>query len=196
MQVPLELSVRDIEERDAVESLVNEKVATLERVCDYLTSCRVAVERTQARGRTGNPLAMRIELGVPGRPPIVVKQEVGEDEGPDALPALVRETFASARRKLNEVVERQRGEVKQHLTPPETAIVGTIFHDRGYGFLETVDRREVYFHRNSVLNDDFDRLEIGTGVRYVEEEGEKGPQASTVAIVDKPGVSTPRAGGD
>jgi len=37
------------------------------------------------------------------------------------------------------------------------------------------------------LNDDFDRLEIGTGVRFVEEPGEEGPQASTVQIVDKPG---------
>ena len=33
---------------------------------------------------------------------------------------------------------------------------------------------EVYFHRNSVLHDDFDRLTIGMGVRYVAEDGEKG----------------------
>ena len=54
--------------------------------------------------------------------------------------------------------------------------------------------------RNSLivqaLNDDFDRLEPGTGVRYVEEAGAKGPQASTVQIVDKPGVKTPKAEGE
>jgi hypothetical protein len=37
------------------------------------------------------------------------------------------------------------------------------------------------------LRDDFERLEVGTGVRYCPSEGEQGPQASTVKIVDKPG---------
>ena len=39
-----------------------------------------------------------------------------------------------------------------------------------------------------MLQGDFPRLEIGTGVRFVEERGEEGPQASTVQIVDKPGA--------
>ncbi len=47
----------------------------------------------------------------------------------------------------------------------------------------------LYFHKNSVLGDEFERLEPGTGVRYVEEQGEKGPQASTIQIMDKPGVT-------
>jgi hypothetical protein len=52
----------------------------------------------------------------------------------------------------------------------------------------------IYFHRNSVLEGDFDRLEVGTGVNFFEhdDEGEHGPQASTVRIVDKPGVRAPR----
>jgi cold shock CspA family protein len=49
-----------------------------------------------------------------------------------------------------------------------------------YGFIVTPDGREVYFHRNSVVGGDFDRLEAGADVRFVEELGEQGPQASTV----------------
>jgi cold shock CspA family protein len=63
-----------------------------------------------------------------------------------------------------------------------------LFREEGYGFLETPDGREIYFHRNSVLHPGFDRLEIGTEVRFAEEEGEKGPQASTVAIVGTRGL--------
>jgi cold shock CspA family protein len=63
--------------------------------------------------------------------------------------------------------------------------VSKLFPDEGYGFLETPDGREVYFHRNSVLGADFDRLSIGTEVRFAEEEGEKGLQASTVTVVGK-----------
>jgi hypothetical protein len=51
--------------------------------------------------------------------------------------------------------------------------------------LEVVVRRE---SSEGILHDDFDRLEIGTGVRLDEEMGEKGPQASTVQIVDKQGA--------
>jgi len=58
-----------------------------------------------------------------------------------------------------------------------------LFPKQDYGFLETPDGREIYFHRNSVLHPGFDRLEIGTEVRFVEELGQEGPQASTVAIV-------------
>jgi cold shock CspA family protein len=43
----------------------------------------------------------------------------------------------------------------------------------------------VYFHRNSVLHGDFDRLSVGTEVRFSPEDGENGPQASSVQVVGK-----------
>jgi cold shock CspA family protein len=55
----------------------------------------------------------------------------------------------------------------------------------GYGFLETVDGYEIYFHRNSVLDHAFDELSIGSQVSFVAEKGEKGPQASTVRFLEK-----------
>ena len=53
------------------------------------------------------------------------------------------------------------------------------------GFIETPDGREIYFHRNSVLDGDFDRLTVGSEVRFVEEPGEKGAQATTVRMIGK-----------
>jgi cold shock CspA family protein len=44
----------------------------------------------------------------------------------------------------------------------------------------------VYFHRNSVLHDDFERLAIGTEVRFTPQDGDDGPRASSVQIVAKP----------
>jgi len=51
-------------------------------------------------------------------------------------------------------------------------------------------------HKNAVLHGDFDCVEIGTGVRFEEEMGEKGPQASTVQIIDKPGARMGSSGAD
>jgi cold shock CspA family protein len=72
-------------------------------------------------------------------------------------------------------------------------IVHRLFPDQDYGFIKTADTGEdVYFHRNSVLHRGFDRLTIGTGVRFVVEQGQKGLQASSVEIQFKsgPGFST------
>lgn len=66
-------------------------------------------------------------------------------------------------------------------------MVVRLFRDQGYGFIETAEGQELYFHRNSVLHDEFEQLRVGTGVRFAEEMGEEGPQASTVQITDRPG---------
>ena len=71
--------------------------------------------------------------------------------------------------------------MKVHQAPPE-ARIARLFPDEGYGFIETADGREVYFHKNSVVGERFERLEVGKEVRFVEEHGENGPQASTVHV--------------
>ncbi len=42
------------------------------------------------------------------------------------------------------------------------------------GFVETAEGREIFFHRNRVRDDAFDRLVVGAEVRFVEKTGEKG----------------------
>jgi cold shock CspA family protein len=54
-----------------------------------------------------------------------------------------------------------------------------------FGFLESNDGQEVYFHRNSVLGDGFSRLHVGSRVTFAEEMGEKGPQATTIKLLGK-----------
>jgi cold shock CspA family protein len=75
--------------------------------------------------------------------------------------------------------------VKAH-PPPNRARVLTLFPYEGYGFLQDDLGREIYFHRNSVLNGHFEKLAEGAEVRFVEEEGDEGPQASTVTLVRMP----------
>jgi cold shock CspA family protein len=125
----------------------------------------------------------------------VVKRESSEGDIHDSLRKVLREAFDAMRRKLKALAERQRGEVKTHPTQEETALVIRLLREEDYGFLKTPDGQEIYFHRNSVLRDAFDRLEVGTGVRFVATEGDDGLQASTVEIVDKPGPRARPSGG-
>ncbi len=77
--------------------------------------------------------------------------------------------------------------MKAHAEQPP-ATVARLDRGGGFGFLATADGREIYFHRNSVLDDGFEKLDAGMRVAFAEEQGEKGPQASTVRISGKHGL--------
>ena len=188
MEKPLELTFRNMPKSDATESLVREKVEKLERICNYMTSCRVILDKPQEHQKTGNPYQVLVEVHVPPKHNLVVKREPSESNMHDPLDVVVRDAFDAMNRQLREIVEKQRDEVKSHPEQEAVAIVSELNPDQDHGFLKTVDGRTIYFHRNAVLNDDYERLEVGTGVRFFEGQGEEGPQASTVQIVDKPGA--------
>ena len=63
--------------------------------------------------------------------------------------------------------------------------IAELHPDDDFGRILDSRRREVYFHRNSIINADFDSLAVGMEVRFAEEAGEKGPQASTVYLIGK-----------
>ncbi len=187
MKVPLEIVFKGIEHADEVETLIREEADKLERVCHYMIHCRVAVEKRQQHQEVGNPYRVRIDMTVPPGHELVVKRETSKGDMHDPLDIVIKHAFNSAARQLQKLVEQQRGDVKTHPDQQVTAVVHKLFPNEGYGFLRTVDTQdEIYFHRNSVLHDDFDRLTIGLGVRYTAELGQKGLQATSVQIVDKP----------
>jgi cold shock CspA family protein len=185
MQIPLEIAYRGIEKSDEIEALIREKTEKLEKICGYISSCRIAVEKPQKHQKSGNPYRVRIDVTVPPGHEIVARREPSHGNVHTDLPAEIREAFDAVRRQLKELVERQRGEMKTHPQQEVHAVVSKLFREEGYGFLETLDGREIYFHRNSVLGDDFDTLSVGTGVNFTEQPGEKGPHASTVRVVGR-----------
>jgi ribosomal subunit interface protein len=191
MKISPEITYRNVEKTNAIDTLIQEKIAKLELVCNYINSCHIAIEKTHDRPRSGSPYRVRIDITVPPGHEIVAQSNPGESNQYDPLDAVIRDAFNAARQQLVKLSERQQESHRpqnQEAEQDTTALVTKLFHDRGYGFLKTLDGREIYFHRNSVLHNDFERLGIGTGVHFSLEMGEEGPQASTVKIVDKPGV--------
>lgn len=173
MKVPLEVSSRNVELTDELRDLIHDKAGKLRTFHDNIISCRVMVEVPHRSQKKGHPYNIRIELTVPGGE-VVVKREPGED-----LRAAIVSSFDVVERQLKSYAGRQRGEVKTHGEKP-TARVDKLFPDEGYGFLMTLDGREIYFHENAVLGAKFKDLAEGTLVSFVEREGDKGAQASSV----------------
>lgn len=194
MKIPAEISYRNVEKTEALESLVREKIEKLEKFCDHINSCRVAVEKVHDRPSSGSPYRVRLDITIPPGHELAVVRNPNEGTQYDELPTVIRDAFEAARRQVVELNERQHDKVKEHPQQDIVAVVTKLFKEQGYGFIKTLDTgREIYFHKNSVIHDDFDRIEVGTGVQFTESLGEMGPQATTVHIVNKPGVSTDRA---
>jgi cold shock CspA family protein len=186
MRVPLEISFHGLSRSDSLEKLIRKDAAKLEKVCDDLISCRIGIKLDQKSSNTSNPFKIRIEMRFPPSNNLVVTHKSGVKEAADDLPTAIKNAFKSAHRRLKQAVEKQQGDRKSHSGRDMTALVTKIFAHEGYGFIRSLDGEEIYFHRNSVPNDDFERLEPGTGVSYTVGLGKKGLQATTVQIVNKP----------
>lgn len=183
MKLPMQVTFRNMEGSDAMKANIEERAAKLDQVCGEIMSCRVMVESLHRHRQAGNLYHVRIDLTVPGKE-LVVSREPHEHHSHTDVYVAIRDAFDAARRQLESYARQRRQEVKTHAEPPHGRI-SQLFVEEGYGKIETSDKREIYFNRNSVLNADFDKLEIGAEVSFAEEQGERGPQASTVKLVGK-----------
>jgi ribosomal subunit interface protein len=188
MNGPFELTVKDVNKTPELEEFINSKVAKLEKICSHMISCRVMIEQPQKNQDRGSPYRVRVDITVPPSHEIVAKQSSSKGDIHDTLQSVIVNVFNAAIKQLKELTDRQHGEVKTHPHQQVMGIVNQVFPDRDYGFIKTLDTQEdIYFHKNSVLHDKFDKMTVGTGTRFIAEVGEKGLQASSVEIMYKPG---------
>ncbi len=201
MTIPLQVTFRNMEPPTGVEEWVRAGAEKLERFYSQIMGCHVTVEIPHHHCIKNALYHVRIDLRVPGGE-LVVKRESNprnqarqagtnavtkhlEKEVPHKnLRVAIDDAFRTAGRRLQDYARRQSGFVKTHELPSKARVI-KLLPDEGYGFLATEDGREFYFHKQSVLNRGFARLRVGTGVTFVEEQGEKGPQAGTVRIISK-----------
>jgi cold shock CspA family protein len=185
MQIPLQITFEGgLTMSEALRDRIEREAAKLERFHDRISSCRVAVIGRGGRRRHGDLYAVRLQLTGPGLADVVIDRNPPADHAHEDAFVAVRDAFAAARRRLQDRHRRMTGQVKTHEEAPRGRVT-RLFPEDGYGFLEAGDGREIYFHRNALVNGDFDRLSVGREVRFFEREGEKGPQASTLHLVPR-----------
>ncbi len=180
-----------VAQSEAIERYALARAEKLARFFDRIVVCRVAIEAPHQHHRKGKHYRVRVDITVPGGEVVAGRDPTPAAAHKDVYVAM-RDTFLAARRRLEDYVRRVDGRVKAH-EPMPRARVTRLFPDDGYGFLESAEGREIYFHQRAVLNEGFRNLRVGDRVRYVEESGEKGPQASTVRPAPRRKPRTPRA---
>ena len=191
MQVPLEIAFHNLDSSDWAEQEIRARVADLERMYERLNSCRVRVDQ-RARNSAGTiPPVVHIELGIPGGKDIVVSHEPEHLQRKFQRPDLhnaINEAFRIAERRLLDVKEQRDGRTKHvHHDGPNQSLgqVADIDTAGDFGFLLTKEGGMLYFHRNAVISGEFEELERGDDVYYVEDTGDTGPVASKVRVKAK-----------
>jgi ribosomal subunit interface protein len=186
MQTPAEIAFHNIESSDSIEDAIQDHIARLERIYDRMTTCRVRVDQRNQNSTGSIPPVVHIEISVPGGRDIVVAHEAGhlqrKFQAPDLRNA-INEAFRIAEQRLAKYKDKltDRTAPQTHEAAQEfSGQIAEMTPEKDHGFLMTKEGGLLYFHRNSVLSGNFDRLKRGDDVTYVEAMGDTGPIATKV----------------
>jgi cold shock CspA family protein len=177
MQTPVEIDFQGLEAKQELRSAIDTQVTQLEERFGRVTAGRVVLKAPGGHHRTGGLYEINIRLSLPEGREVNIARTPQDDERHSDLNYALNDAFKRARRQLQD----------QHEAQP-IATVARLDPSGEFGFLETGDGHEIYFHRNSVLDDGFAKLSVGARVIFAEEMGDKGPQASTVKPMGKHGL--------
>ena len=187
METQVEIDGHGVEISAALREVLNEHVRELEARYGRMTSCRVVVTGPGHKHRTGGLYDVRIHIALPDGREVAVDHLDHGDERHSDLHFAVNDAFKRARRQLQDEARELQGAIKHH-EPQPIGKIARIDVSGEFGFITTQDERDIYFHRNSVVGGSFKDLEPGTRVSFVEEQGDKGAQASTVKPLGKHGL--------
>ena len=191
MQVPAEITFHNTASSAAAEEAIRSHIERLERIFGHVTACRVCVDQRNQNQSETIPPVVRIEISVPGHNDIVVAHEPGHLQRKFQAPDLhnaINEAFRIAERRLAKFKDKltDREAVQRHEAAHEfRGQIAELNADQDFGYVMTKEGGLLYFHRNSVLIGDFDSLERGDDVTYVEDAGDTGPTASKVRVIER-----------
>ena len=109
-----------MESSEALSARISEHAAKLAQFYDGITRCDVLVEIPHRHKTAGRLFHVRVHLHLKGADLIVSRDPGIEDTHEDPYLA-VRDAFVTARRQVQNVVDRLRGEVKLHEAEAEAA---------------------------------------------------------------------------
>src|SRR5512146_539971 len=66
MQIPLQITIRDVEHSEALETHIRDKAKKLDEFFNHIMSCRVVVEVPHKHHRQGKQYHARVDIGVTG----------------------------------------------------------------------------------------------------------------------------------
>jgi cold shock CspA family protein/ribosome-associated translation inhibitor RaiA len=180
MTIRLQIAFEGLPASDSLRQRIRAETQKLEKFQDRIIGCRVVVRGRSRRRAHGDLYAIRVHITTSGSRDIVIDRNPDADHAHEDAYVAIRDAFNAARRRLQDRHRRLEGKMKAHAEPSRGRVLR--LHKDGYGFIETRDGREVYFHRNALRNGVFARLSKGASVQFWESETDGRVQASSVHL--------------
>lgn len=95
MDIPLQITVRDMGRSEALTALIRKDAEKLEKLQPDITRCKVVVEEGGRHRQQGRHFSVHLEVRVPGRETLVSTREHADAH------VAVRDAFEAARRQLS-----------------------------------------------------------------------------------------------
>jgi ribosome-associated translation inhibitor RaiA len=106
MSTPIEIHFHGLDRSEAVEQRVREKAAKLAKHFERMNRCRVVLEAPHRAAERAKVYQIKIEMSVPGQPPIVVRHEREGSHASEELSVAIRDAFEAALRKVDDMATK------------------------------------------------------------------------------------------
>lgn len=106
MQQPLQITFKEMEPSNAIESWIHEHAAKLEKFHGPIMHCHVVIEAPHRHSHHGRLYDVRIDITVPGDE-IVVSHQGPRDHAHEDVYVALRDAFRAARRQLQDAARRR-----------------------------------------------------------------------------------------
>ncbi len=179
MNMPTEITFHGIPVSPALRDSVTQRIQKMQRLAPDIIGCRVTVELEERRHNQGNAYRVHARLQLPGGHIDAGGSSAAGMAHEDPYVA-ARATFDALQRRLEERLQRRRGEIKRHDAAARRGRIFELYPDTGYGLIRTDDGSEVQFHRSSLAVGGSEDLEVGREVRFVEVPSINGRWAGNV----------------
>lgn len=187
--IDLKIQCLDFTESPSITSAVESHLESLKKTNSQIMSCHVVISKPHRKQHHGNTYQVKLRLHMAGKQ-IIIDKDSGKNHAHEDIYIAIRDAFLAAKRKVEEFSRMREGRIKERVRPMHAKIVRIIPAD-DCGFIVSEDHREIYFHKNALLNDNFENLKVGQEVRFSEAMGEKGPQITSMEIVGHSGHVIP-----
>src|SRR5438094_8912716 len=112
MQLPVKISYRGLEKSDQIDTLVLEYATRLEKFCDHINRCDVAIEQTNHTHQKGNPYRCRIDVTVARGHEVVSDDRQMDSDSHQSLNQVIHDAFKTMESELRRLVDKQRRDEK------------------------------------------------------------------------------------
>ena len=177
MKVPLEINYKDVKQSTEVSAYIKNRTKKLEQFSEKIIKCRVVIEKAVQH----NKLVIfntRITLCIPH---FELSTHNNQTEN---MYKSIHNAFNRIQRQLEDHHHTLEGFVKHHDSPSIGTVARLFDHDE-FGFIECVDGSEYYFNEDHLIHHDFNKLEVGDHVQFIQAMGNDGAQAHHVKLAKR-----------